>query len=178
MKRRRRHKRRNGSWKRSEFARKLNRFPKRGRKLFSRFWGVKTPPALNEMPDVPGIPKHLVSLGISPAVTVADGTKRNHSRVFRIVRRGTLAATPDGKRMFILTGKAPKKKGTRYIGRISQTEYIPHAGIEKSGSFKKGRHWVHEMGEEGGEWPKAYQDDAKNILYARGSYRIGKWIRN
>lgn len=149
-----------------------------GRRVLSRFrkfWGVDDPPKLKVIGSGPGN-IDLVDLGTCPHVNLADGPHGRSRRRWKIKKRGILACNPSGTRLYVLSGKTVPGKPKRFLGYCPMTEYIPSVEIERMGSFKKGRHWQHEHNERGGRWPKLYSDGRGNIIYGRGSYRVGKWI--
>lgn len=148
---------------------------------FKRFWKIGTTPTLKEVAGyLPGVPKNgtLVGLGYSPAVTLADGPMGKHQRMVRKTHKMELAANSTGKRMYILTGRLPKKRSRlKFVGYAPQTEYLPYKGVEAAGSDKSRTWWKHEHSEDGGKWPKVYKDSAGNFIYAPGTYSVGRWIR-
>lgn len=160
----------------------IERSMQKGARLYRRFWGVH-PKKLRILGCI-GQPKRqqrevFVSLGRSPAVTVANGPKGRATKITRRPIRGRLATSYRGKRLCILTdlkrGLAPANT-RKFLGWIPKTEYIPSAALEKAGSFKAGAHWQHMHHERGGKWPKAYRDGYGNIIYGPSSYTIGKWL--
>ena len=144
---------------------------------FRRFWGLKKPSSLKILPQLSGMPKVLVGLGRSPAVSIADGPKGRSRRTVRKPHNGTLVTNASGSRMWILMPRARRQK-RRFLGYAPKVEYVPHADIEKDGSHKRNKHWVHELGEKGGTWPKLFQDANGNYEFGPASYRITDWIRN
>ncbi len=147
---------------------------------YRRFWGLKSPPAIKVL-DVPGMPKNgvLVGLGRCPALSVANGPRGEATKVKRSRHTGIVATNPSGTRLYILSGKSARRGGSRklkFLGYAPMTEYIPTKAMEKSGTFKKGKWWQHKHHDNGGKWPKIYKDSAGNIIYAKGTYRVGKWI--
>jgi hypothetical protein len=150
-------------------------------KRYRRFWGIKHPPTIVrvEMPGPKGS-KVLVGMGKSPALNLADGPEGRERRKIRRRHRGIVACDASGRQIFILrTGRGKRGNGRkRLVGYANILEYIPTRAIEKAGSFKRHKHWIHEMGEEGGTWPKVYRDEKGNYVFSRGSYRVGKWVIN
>ena len=144
---------------------------------FKKFWSLKGVPSLKILP---GKKMVLVGMGRSPAVTLADGPSKKQSRkIVRRKHRGILAASPSGRRMYIITSARgiPKKPRLKLLGWCPTTEYIPSKDLERSGTPKKGKHWVHQHTEGGGRWPKIYQDQSGNYHYGRGTYAVSDWIR-
>lgn len=148
--------------------------------LFKEFWGIPYPPEIRtiEVPGPENEVKVMVGMGRSPAVNLADGPKGKGKKK-RIEKAHIPAVDPDGKEIWLLTGKDAKEAKARLkpVGFAPVTEYIPTDEIEDAGSFKRGAHWVHKHDDEGGEWPEVYQDQAGNYRYAHGTYEVGKWIR-
>ena len=164
---------------------KLVQRTRKGRRAvsrFKRFWfsgGKSSIPAIR-MIDVPGVGKTepYVGLGKSPAIYVADGPKNRHTKIRKIKRRGILVADARGKRLVILSGRTAKgPRKLKRLGYIPQTDYVPFGDVEKSGSFKAGKHWQHSHSDDGGKWPLAHTDQAGNVWYSRGTFTVGKWIR-
>lgn len=162
---------------------------KLGRKalgLYRKFWGLKEPSTIKVF-DVPGKGKKtFVGLGVSPALTLADGPNKERARkIRRYKKRGQLLSNAAGTRMWILYPKRKARKGGRkkFLGWAVQTEYIPNRNIEKDGSYKSGKHWIHTHGQASehekvpGRWPKVYELPNGMIEYGRGTYRITDWIR-
>lgn len=173
---RRRHRRRNPS--RSAYTLHWKKASSRGRSLLKKFWGVKRAPTIRIVSgSLPGVGKRstLVGLGQSPAITIADGPKQSHTKMVRRKHHGQLVSDATGKRLFILKGRPPGGR-LKFLGWVPTTEYLPYPGVESMGSFKKGKHWVHSHDDANGRWPKVYADQNGNYVYARGSYRVGKWL--
>lgn len=153
-----------------------------GRKALSKyneFIGFPVPVSVKKF-KTPGKNKYLIGMGRSPVVLIADGPdKRSSKKIRKIKGRWTPAFDASGKRIVILKPRAGKNfgKGLKFIGWVPETHYIMTSKMEKAGSFKKGKYWVHEHDDDGGSWPKAYQDKEGNILYAKGTYHIDDWIR-
>lgn len=146
---------------------------------YRRFWGIKHPPTVKRYGSG-GKTTVLVGLGRSPAVSIADGPKGRAKKIRRIRHSGTLATDAGGRRLYILKsrGREPGKKNLKFLGWSPTVEYIPTRAIEKSGSFKRNRHWIHKFGEEGGSWPKIFKDKNGNYVYSKSSFKVGKWIIN
>lgn len=159
-----------------------------GRKLlglYRKFHGLKKPSTIKVF-DIPGKGKKtFVGLGVSPALTIADGPNKERARkIKRYKRRGYLLSNAGGTKMFVLY---PKRKGRvkkkKFLGWAVQTEYVPTRDTEKDGSPKRGKHWIHTHGQASahekipGKWPKVYELPNGMIEYARGTYRISDWIR-
>jgi hypothetical protein len=123
--------------------------------------------------------KFLVGMGYTPRVLIADGPKGKAKKVKQIKGRRQVACSPDGKKIYILKNKArgPVGKKLKFVGYVPETHYVLTRGQENAGSFKKGKYWVHEHSDEGGQWPKVYKDSSGNYVYGKGTYHVGKWIR-
>jgi len=152
-------------------------------KRYRKFWGLPFPMRIRAL-KMPG-PKNkvvfLVGMGKAPSVQLADGPKGKAKKVWRVKRKGQIAAVDaSGRRIVILSGRngfgSGKKK--KFLGFVPETHYVPTKEMEDAGTHKKGRYWIHRMGEEGGTWPKAYEDEAGNVIYDKGSYRVTDWIRD
>ena len=141
------------------------------------FWRLKDVPSLKVLPGSDSMV--LVGMGKSPAVNLADGPNKASSK--RIVRKrhsALLATDPAGKRMFIIGRRGlPKKPKLTFAGWVPKTEYIPSKDLERSGTPKKYKHWVHSHEDDHGKWPKVYKDQNGNYHYGRGTYRVTDWIR-
>ncbi len=156
---------------------------KRGKKALSlhkRFWGIKHPPAIQRLniPDGKRGQQIVVHLGRSPAIVLADGPRGRQKRIVRRRNKGIVVCDPSGRRLMILSKRSMNGSGPRrFIGYAVRTEYIPTRAVEKAGTFKKGRHWIHDHHDEGGKWPKVYRDKAGNYHYGPSTLRVGKWMR-
>jgi hypothetical protein len=150
-------------------------------KRYRRFWGIKHPPEIRVL-NMPGPQKEmvLVGMGKSPALNLADGPEGRHRRKVRRAHKGIVACDASGRRIYILrTGRGARRRGKpRFVGYANLLEYLPTKAVERAGSFKRNKHWVHRMGEEGGTWPKVYMDQNGNYVFSKGSYRVGKWVIN
>ncbi len=121
----------------------------------------------------------LVGLGRSPRIQIANGPKGKATQCRTIRSPGFLASTPSGRRMFIIRRNAPGLgKPIKFLGHVVITDYLPPRDLERAGSFKAGKHWVHEHHERGGKWPRIYQDKQGNFIYGPSTYRVGKWIEH
>lgn len=153
---------------------------KKGLGVYSRFWGVKFPTKLIERADGPNVT--LAHLGRTPALFASTEPKGKRGKQFTIRGAKDIFSFPSGKRWVILSKGSQKDfgKDLRLVGYARETHYIPSAKLEKLGSHKKFHHWVHKMGEEGGTWPKVYEDAAGNFIYEKGSYTIDRdgWMRD
>lgn len=94
----------------------------------------------------------------------------------RMRHAGTLACSPNGKKLYILRSNRGLSKRKKLVGWATTTEYIPTRGIEKAGSFKSGQFWIHKHADDKGKWPKVYRDSNGNYHYGLGTYKVGKWI--
>lgn len=166
---------------------------KKGRRALARhnrFWGLKGVPKLKKK-SVPGIGinEPWVGLGRSPGIHIADGPNSKKAKNVKLIRgSGELVSDFKGRKMIWLRNRKRKSNGKlvkRFLGWVAKSIYIPYKDIEKAGSKKSRTEWVHSHNDDGGKWPKAYQDQYGNIHYAQGTYRVaGKadesglgWIR-
>lgn len=152
---------------------------RKGRGKYKQFWGVD-PDHVNIIP-APGKMKVLVSAGTTPGVYLSDCPRDGAGcKQWKVPGRRRIAFDTSGRRIYILAKGSQKNfgKGLKFVGYAHQSVYVPTKAMERAGSHKKNRIWIHRMGEEGGTWPKVYKDKAGNFIYARGTYRIGKWIRD
>jgi hypothetical protein len=156
---------------------------------FRLFWGVPWPSTITVLRTPGGVEKKFrVGLGRSPAVYLADGPQDRHRKKKTLRGKRIIASDAEGKQIFIFSGKDSKnsKRKLRHVGFAPSSDYIPPRGIEKSGSHKSNRWWVHDHGiKEGGNWPRVFQDNAGNFVYERGgnkkasgkaTYEINSWI--
>lgn len=156
-----------------------------GRKALKRyrsFTGLPFPPEIKllQLPGPKNKTKVLVGMGNSPEMQLADGDEKNVSKVRRVKGKRFAATDADGKQIFVLSGRSGRAEEPRlkFVGYAPETHYVLTRGEENAGTFKKGKYWVHSHGsEEGGKWPRVYQDQFGNFHYGRGTYRVGKWIR-
>jgi hypothetical protein len=151
---------------------------KKGQKKFKSFWGV--PVNRVDLMRSPGKTKVLVSAGSTPGVYLSDCPReRAGCKQWKISGRRRIAFGTSGRRIYILARGSQKNfgKGLKFVGYAARSVYVPTKAIEKAGSFKKNRIWVHEHKDEGGRFPRVYQDRAGNFIYAPGTLRIGKWMR-
>lgn len=145
---------------------------------FRKFWGISTPPTVIAEP---GVKKNIVLTGLADTngVYLADAPEGRETKKW-VVRGKFMAATDAaGRRLFILRRKGLKKFGQKpkFVGYARETHYVPTGEIERAGSHKSNRHWVHQHGrEEKGRWPKVFKDAGGNYLYAPGTYRVTQWI--
>lgn len=194
-----RKKRRNFFWGHTKPRNRLNRYrpsraPKKYRDLvakatrsrngkqafkrFRKFWGIEAPPRIIAEP---GCRKNvtLVGMGRSPGVYLANGVEGRETKRWKVKGAFLAASDAAGRRLFLLRRKGLKRFGQRpkFVGYAYETHYIPTGDIEKAGSHKSNRHWVHEHSKrEKGRFPKVYKDAGGNYLYAPGTYRVTKWI--
>jgi hypothetical protein len=150
---------------------------RRGRKAERRrrlFWGTPYP---TEIAEFGGSGRRVPMAGMGRTTEVMIAPKRG-ARPRRI--RGSWAGAFDssGRVIYLFTKRGlPPKPRWRFVGYAAETHYLPTAAIEKAGSHKRGKYWVHEHADEGGKWPKVFQDQWGNFRYGKGTYKIGKWIR-
>jgi hypothetical protein len=150
--------------------------------VFKRFWGVRpTALTVRSLPGPKSKVKIMVSLGKCPALTLANGPKGSATKEQRKRLSGCiLACDAAGKKLFVKCSRSRRVrgKGKRFLGWASVVEYIPTRSIERSGSFKSGKHWVHSFSDDHGKWPKAQEESDGTIALVGGTYRIaGKWLR-
>jgi hypothetical protein len=149
-------------------------------KLYRRFWGLRRPPQVQkfEAPGFSGGSTTLVGLGWVPELGIAS-RRGGHVRRIKGGRKWRLATDAGGRRLWVFRGRSmrARRPQLKFVGYVAETHYIPTGPEERAGSFKRGRHWVHKHHEGGGKWPKLYQDQAGNLWYGKGTYRVGKWIR-
>jgi len=141
-----------------------------------KFWGVPFPPRIVKLADGQKGTRLLVGLGVSPKVVLAD--KRGGKPRF-IKGQRMLALDMRSKRLVILNPRRKGRlgRGLRFVGFAPETHYVPSRATEHAGSFKRGKYWVHKHDDDGGKWPKVYQDSAGNFVYGRGTYSVGAWLR-
>jgi len=143
------------------------------------FWGVD-PQALIQV-RTPGRRRNRVvaSLGRSPAVHLSNRAyeRARGIRRRRIKHRGRLLVTASrrGRRLMILNVRKgiPAKPRLKFVGWAPVTEYIPSPDIERAGTFKKGKRWVHDHDHNRGKWPKVWKDQHGNYYYGKATYFIG-----
>lgn len=165
---------------------------KRALARHNRFWGLNGVPKLVTK-AVPGIKdsEPWVGLGRSPGIVIADGPNERKAKKKKLIKAsGELVADATGRKMIWLRNRKRKSNGKlvkRFLGWVAKSIYIPYRDIEKAGSSKSKTEWHHSHGsDEGGKWPKAYQDQNGNIHYAKGTYRVAGqadksgvgWIRH
>jgi len=148
---------------------------KGGRKVagkFSQFNGIPVPTEIMELRGH-GKKVPFAGMGKVPWIEVADGNRK------RRVRGPWLGAfSGSGRNIWLFKRRGmPKKSRWKYLGRVVKTVYEPTRDMERAGSPKAGTQWHHEHHDERGKWPKAFMDQNGNVRYARGTYRIGRWIR-
>lgn len=146
---------------------------------YRKFWGIPYPTNIQAVKSKRGTgTRYLVGMGVSPAVSLANGPRGKATKVKRLRGKRVVATDAAGRKIYVLASLTkPIGKNKRFVGYAPVTEYIPTRDMEAAGTFKKGRHWVHEHHDEGGKWPKVFKDSSGNFIYGRGTYRIGKWIR-
>lgn len=156
---------------------------KDGRRMlrkFTRFTGLPYPTEIKTV-QLPG-PKNrstvLSGMGRSPRALIADGPEGKNSGTKQLRGKFTPVATPDGK-ILLLSGRNSKdtKGKKKFAGYAPETHYVPTSEMERAGTFKRGKYWVHLHGkEENGRWPKVFVDSAGNIHYGKSTYRISDWL--
>jgi hypothetical protein len=151
-----------------------------GRKALARyrkFWGLEYPTSISQI-DIPGVKKGetVVGMGTSPKVILADGpNKKSATRIRQVRGKRILATNTTGTRMYIV-GKGKNSGKKRFVGWAPETHYVPTKAMEKAGTHKKGKYWVHLHNDDGGKWPKVFQA-GNAFIYAPGTYRVTDWIR-
>jgi len=150
-------------------------------KRYQKFWGLPFPTEIKHL-EVPG-PKDktivLVGMGRSPEVQTSTAPKGKKGKK-KVSKKNRIAAVDaSGKRIWILNGKDSKagRQDLQDIGYVPETHYIPTGPMEKAGTFKRGKYWVHKHDDDGGEWPTAKMDQAGNIIYDESTYYVDDWIR-
>lgn len=153
---------------------------KKALKKYQQFWRLKYPTEIKVM-NLPG-PKNktvvLVGMGRSPNMLLADGPKGSSQKKKKVKGRYTVATDPNGRRIMLLSGvnTSESKQVLRDVGFAPETHYIPTSRMEKAGTPKKGKYWVHKHDDDGGRWPRVKQDQAGNFIYDPGTYRVKAWI--
>lgn len=150
----------------------------KAQRRFKRFWGVDVQDVLN-FDDGRRGKKTLVGMGISPGVYLTDGPEGRARKKWTVKGRRWVATDAGGRRIFILSRKGARKFGKkpRFVGYARETRYIPYGSVERAGSPKSNRVWVHSHGsDEKGKYPKVYKDAGGNYLYAPGTYKVTSWI--
>lgn len=161
------------------FKKVYRKVPAKMKRLHRTFWGVKQPPTI-KVASVKGVKRNktFVSLGISPAFVLAQGPQNRPGKIRRIKKKGYLLTNGSGKKLWVYYPRGKKKylKKKRFLGYVPQTEYYATPDLEKANSFKKRVHWIHKHTEGGGKWPKAYLLPNGMIEYAKGTYKVRKWL--
>ncbi len=187
--RRRRNRRRRLRGSKGNFASlKLRvRATKAGRRVWSianRFWKLKEPVAITAMKlprryrnDVP-----LAFLGQVPEVKVANGKKGQATResTLRLTAKHVLVGDHTRKKFAIinLAKGLPDRPRLKQIGWASQTDYLPPRDLINSGSPKSNTLWEHKHSDEGGRFPKLFQDQNGNLFYGPSTFAVkGLWLR-
>jgi hypothetical protein len=169
----------------AKYREMLNRVAKsrNGKKALSkyrRFIGIPHPTEMRLIgQSSKGKLKYLIGMGRSPAAFIADGPKGAHRKIRKLRGPWIPSFTSDGKKIILLraSGRGPVGKSLKFVGYAPETHYILTAAQEKAGSFKRGKHWVHKHDDERGKWPKVYKDSSGNLVYGKGTYHVGAWIR-
>lgn len=152
-----------------------------GRKALARyrkFWGIPYPTDIRiiEMPGPAKKTKFLVGMG-----KTGKGGKIQKKDGGMTSAKGVRYAATDasGKQIFLLTGRNSKStsQDLTEVGVVEETHYVPTGTMEKAGTFKKNKYWVHRHDDDGGRFPKVYKDAAGNYIYGRGTYSVTDWIR-
>jgi hypothetical protein len=145
-------------------------------KRYRKFTGLPWPTEIIAV-ETPGRGKRaLVGMGMTPNVVLAD---RRGGKPHKIRKKGIVACSSNGRQIYILTGRDSKARNPRlrHVGYAAETHYVPTKLEERAGTFKRGRYWVHKHDDAGGRWPKVFADQAGNIVYGRGTYKVTDWIR-
>ncbi len=163
--------------------REINRLQrsKRGRaalKAYELFWGLPFPPEI-VIRKVKGKKRGrtpLVSLGRSPMLLLS--AKRG-ARPKRVKWKRDLVYDPLTKRMMILNPRSTGARGLglQLIGYAPETHYVPTRDMERTGTFKRGKYWVHQHSDDGGRWPGVFLDTNGNLFYGKGTYKVDRWLR-
>jgi hypothetical protein len=146
-------------------------------KAYELFWGIPYPPEI----DIRKLGKDRsratrVCLGISPAVFIA---KKRGGKARKIPGKRRLAFDPRSRRMMVLNmkSKGPVGKNLSFLGYAPETHYIPTPAMERTGTFKTGKYWVHKHDDDGGKWPEVWVDSSGNFIYGQGTYKVDRWLR-
>lgn len=150
-------------------------------RAYELFWGIPYPPeiAVREMGKKRGM-KARVCLGVSPAVFIA---RKRGGKARKLPGKRRLAFDPVSRRLMILKPKSrgPVGKNLVFLGYAPETHYIPTPAMERTGTFKTGKYWVHKHDDDGGVWPEVYQDSSGNFIYGKGkgrsTYKVDRWLR-
>lgn len=148
---------------------------------YSKFWGLPFPTGIKVV-DIPG-PKNktvvLVGMGRTPEVHLADGPKGRSKKRWKLRGKYMAAFDAAGRRIFILSGRnsGASRASMKAVGFAPETHYVPTGGMERAGSFKAGKYWVHKHDDEGGRWPLVRRDQAGNFVYDPSTYTVTDWIR-
>lgn len=143
---------------------------------YRKFTGLPWPTEIIAV-KTPGRGKRaLVGMGRTPQVFLAR-SRKDKPKTYN--KGGIVACNASGRQIFVLTGRdsTSKSQKLRPVGYAAQTHYIPTRLEERAGTHKRGKRWVHNHNDEGGRWPKVYEDQAGNLIYGRGTYRVSDWIR-
>jgi hypothetical protein len=143
---------------------------------YRKFTGLPWPTEIIAV-ETPGRGKRtLVGMGMTPNLVLAD---RQGGKSRKVRQKGIVTCSPNGRQIFVLTGRdsKAKKPRIRQIGYVAETHYVPTRLEESAGTFKRGRYWVHKHDDAGGRYPKAYKDQAGNVIYGKGTYKVTDWIR-
>jgi hypothetical protein len=146
---------------------------------YRQFWGIPHPTDIDEMEDGKSKNTVLVGAGRTTGVYLADTSNyEDKTKTWNIKRAGRIAFDVNGRRVFILSNGSQKNfgKDLKFVGYARETHYIPTGKMEKAGSFKKGKYWIHKADDDGGRFPRVYKDKAGNFIYAPGTLRINKWM--
>lgn len=161
------------------FNKIYRKVPAKAKRLHRTFWGVKQPPMI-KVADVKGMKRNktFVSLGISPAFTLAQGPAKKPGKIKRLKRKGFLLTNGSGKKLWLYYPKGKRKypKKKKFLGYVPQTEYYATPDLEKANTFKKKVHWIHKHSEGGGRWPKAYLLPNGMIEYGKSTLKVRRWI--
>lgn len=150
-------------------------------KAYEKFWELPYPPQLQvrKLKNGAGRKEGLwitTGLGRSPVVLLA---KKRGGKIRKLYGNRKLALDPVSRRLVILNpkSKGPIGENLKFVGYAPETHYVPTRKMELAGTFKKGKYWVHEHNDDGGEWPEVYKDSSGNFIYGNGTYKVDRWLR-
>ncbi len=146
-------------------------------KAYELFWGIPYPPEITIRKLGKDRKKTAtVCLGISPAVFIA---KKRGGKARKIAGKRRLAFDPRTRRLMIVnpSSRGPVGQDLKFLGYAPETHYVPTQSMERTGTFKRGKYWVHKHDDDGGKWPEVWMDSSGNYLYGKGTYKVDRWLR-
>jgi hypothetical protein len=160
--------------------RRLRRTPmgRMALEIHEKFWGVPYPVEIRVTKLKGGgrREKALAGLGDSPVAYLSE-TPRGKPR--KVKGKWSLVLDVDSGRLALMNPRRRKPMGRnmQFVGYAPRTDYVPTRALEKAGTFKAGRYWMHMHTDDGGRPPEVYLDDAGNLIYGSGTYSVDKWLR-